>query len=206
MSYLTPHSGLDISHANNMRKIGKSWKTQRMKILMPGGTFIIGTALVLVLYCNQYCTFSIQNIKTTKSPPAVTCPVGKITNHHWLLLHVWVANNQLRIPWGKRGNIKNNHDKVSILSPPQNPQVKRGYANRSVITCHGALWLETRLLWLYTYMQYKQEQVVCPNIVGNGCKYSISLPFYSRKFTVLIRSIYRRSYFKTSLYEITHRL
>ena len=50
-----------------------------MKILMPGGTFIIGTALVLVLYCNQYCTFSNQNIKTTKSPPAVTCPIGKVT-------------------------------------------------------------------------------------------------------------------------------
>ena len=44
-----------------------------MKILMPGETFIIGTVLVLVLYCNQYCTCSNQNIKTTKSPPAVTC-------------------------------------------------------------------------------------------------------------------------------------
>ena len=51
-----------------------------MKILMPGGTFIIGTALVLVLYCNQYCTFSNQNIKTTKSPPAVTSRALSLRN------------------------------------------------------------------------------------------------------------------------------
>ena len=48
--------------------------------------------------------------------------------------------------WGKRGNIKNDQDKIRKLFPPQNPQVKRGYT-------------------LVVHMQYKQEQVVCPNIV-----------------------------------------
>ena len=92
----SPPPGLDISHANTMRgKIQnrQKLKTQRIKILTPGETFIISTALVSI------------NIKTTKSPPAAIFPKGKSPNHP-SLLHVRVANNQVRIPQEKRGNIK----------------------------------------------------------------------------------------------------
>ena len=40
-----------------------------------------------------------------KSPPAVTFPKGKNPNHP-KILHVQVANNLVRIPQEKRGNIK----------------------------------------------------------------------------------------------------
>ena len=68
-----------------------------MKILPPGETFIISTAFVSI------------NIKTTKNllraPPAVTFPKGKSPNHPEIL-QVRVANNQVRTPQEKRGNIK----------------------------------------------------------------------------------------------------
>ena len=66
-----------------------------MKIITPEETF--------VEYClgsNQY-----QNNQESKSPPAVTFPKGKSLNHP-KILHVQVANNQVRIPQGKRGNIE----------------------------------------------------------------------------------------------------
>ena len=53
-----PPPGLDISHANTMREKNQNkqkLKTQRMKILTPGETFIISTALVSI------------NIKRTKN-------------------------------------------------------------------------------------------------------------------------------------------
>ena len=80
--------GFDISHANTMRRKiqnRQKLKTQRMKMLTPGETFIISTALVSI------------NIKTTKNllraPPAVTFPKGKSPNHP-KIRHVQVANNQ----------------------------------------------------------------------------------------------------------------
>ena len=67
-----------------------------MEILTPEETFIISTALGY----NQY-----QNNQESKSPSVVTFPRDKSPNHP-KILHVLVANNQVRIPQGKRGNIE----------------------------------------------------------------------------------------------------
>ena len=78
-------------------KSAKVEKKQRMKIVTPEEIFIISTDLVPI------------NIKTTKdllrAPPGVTFPKGKSPNHP-IILHVQVANDQVRIPQEKRGNIK----------------------------------------------------------------------------------------------------
>ena len=72
-------------------------KTQRLKMFTPGETFIISTALFFTQYQNSQ--------ESVKSPPAVTFPKGKSPNHP-KIRHVQVANNQVRIPQEKRGNIK----------------------------------------------------------------------------------------------------
>ena len=55
-----------------------------------------------------YCSCSNQyrnNQEYVKSPPAVTCPKSKSPNHP-KILHVQVANNQVRIPQEKHDTIK----------------------------------------------------------------------------------------------------
>ena len=56
----------------------------------------------------KYCSCSNQyqnNQESVKSPPAVTLTKCKSPNYP-KILHVQVANNQVRIPQEKRGNIK----------------------------------------------------------------------------------------------------
>ena len=48
---------------------------------------------------------NIKNNQESKSPPAVTFPKGKSPNRP-KILHVQVANKQVRIPQEKRGNMK----------------------------------------------------------------------------------------------------
>ena len=74
----------------------QKFKTQRMKILTPEETFIFSTALVPI---------NIKKQESVNSPPAVTFPKGKSSNHP-KILHVQVAKNQVRIPQEKRGNVK----------------------------------------------------------------------------------------------------
>ena len=67
-----------------------------MKTITPEETFVVSTALVPI---------NIKTTKNFKSPPAVTFPKGKSLNHS-KILHVQVANDQVRIPQEKRGNTK----------------------------------------------------------------------------------------------------
>ena len=74
-------------------------------------------------------------------------------------------------PQGKRGNMKmpvgSYHGGVLRVqnrvqyeySAPSNPQIKREDANRSVITCHRAMWVQTRLLWF----SHRQKDITRKN-------------------------------------------
>ena len=71
-------------------------KTQRLKILRQGKHLLLELLLFQSISNNQ---------EYVKSPSAVTFPKGKSPNHP-KILHVQVANNQVRIPQEKRGYIK----------------------------------------------------------------------------------------------------
>ena len=80
-------------HEKNRQKL----KTQRMKILTRGETFIISTALILVLYCNQYCTcFNLyqNNQESVKSPPAVTFPKTEFQ----IIINYYIPQHEARQP------------------------------------------------------------------------------------------------------------
>ena len=103
------------------------------------------------------------------------------------------ANRMFQIaPQGKRGNMKmpvgsyhggelrvQNRVQYEYSAPP-NLQIKREDANRSVITCHRAMWVQTRLLWFshrqkdipgntqkYTYMTTNHDIIFPPETTRN---------------------------------------